>query len=375
MDGTSNGNEPDYYQGSPDLLISLVLPVYNAQSHLSNCLEAITRQSSAEIEIIVVDGASNDGSEKLLGEWARIVPRMTVRRTRDQIGPGKARNLGAELAIGEYLWFVDADDTIAADCLPAIAHCLKVNAPDVLLVGYELIDPRGRIEPGPVDELANGMTAACFTIAEYPQLLAASMASWNKIVRRSFFTSCGAAFSERWPHEDIKVSSLLLLEASKLSMLSQVCYRYSKDRPGSSMQSGDPRRHFKVFDAWRPVLEYAGTRVKASDSQVTDKVYLALFERAIWHCSTQLETGGWGIGKIGIDGYVARRDRREFFDRMSDCFRHYAPVNYVLPPGPRGVKFGLIQRGNYLLYSMLEPMNKLRTKIRRSAHALRGSPA
>lgn len=365
MDGTSNGNEPDHYQGSPDLLISFVLPVYNAQSYLSNCLEAITRQSSAEIEIIAIDGASTDGSKELLDEWAHIVPRMIVRRTGDKIGPGKARNLGAKLATGEYLWFVDADDTVAADCLPAIAHCLKVNAPDVLLVGYELIDPRGRVEPGPVGELANGMTAACFTIAEYPQLLATSMASWNKIVRKSFFDSCGAAFSERWPHEDIKVSSLLLLEASKLSMLSQVCYRYSKDRPGSSMQSGDRRRHFKVFDAWRPVLEYAGRRAEASDAQVTDKVYLALFERAIWHCSTQLETGG----------YVARRDRREFFERMRDCFGRYAPADYVLPPGPRGVKFGLIQRDHYWLYSMLEPINKLRSRIQQSAHASRGSVA
>lgn len=76
-----------------------------------------------------------------------------------------------------------------------------------------------------------------------------------------------------------------------------------------------------------------------------------------------------------MDGYVARRDRREYFELMSDCFRSYAPVNYVLPPGPRGVKFGLIQRGNYRLYSMLEPINKLRTKIERSAHALRGSVA
>lgn len=364
MDGVNSDQDPRSDRTLSLPVLSFILPVYNAGGYLAQCLDRITQQTFRDIEIIAIDGASTDDSAAILEERERTEPRLTVIRDSARIGPGNARNMGAKVARGEYLWFVDADDTVTTGCLTSIVHSLGVAGPDVLLVGYELIYPSGRVKGGPVASLNDRVSATCFTVAEHPEALDVSLASWNKIVRKTFFDSLGVAFSSEWPHEDVVVSCRLMLNASKLSILDQTCYRYRKDRPGSSMASGDPKRHFMVFKAWKTVLEQARTLAEARHPQVSDEVYRALFERAIWHCSTQLDTGGWAIGVLGADGYIARRDRREFFDCLTTYFEEFVPHDYVRPPGFRGLKFDLIRHGDYRLYSMFDLINKVKNAAR-----------
>jgi len=364
MDAVNIGNESHSHRNPSFPVLSFILPVYNGSEYLTQCLDGIAQQTFHEIEIIAIDGASTDDSAAILEERERTEPRLIVIRQQARIGPGNARNMGAGLARGEYLWFVDADDIVMAECLTSIVHSLKVAGPDVLLVGYEVMYPGGRVKAGPVSSLNDRVSATCFTVAEHPEALDISLASWNKIVRKTFFDSLGAAFSAEWPHEDVEVSCRLMLNSSKLSILDQTCYRYRKDRPGSSMASGERQRHFKVFKVWRAVLEQARAMAEAHHPQLTDEVYHALFERAIWHCSTLLDTGGWAIGVAGSDGYIARRDRREFFERLNKHFGEFVPQGYAGPSGSRGIKFDLIEHGNYRLYSVLDVINKIKNAAR-----------
>lgn len=349
-------------------LISIVIPVYNADSYLTACLDSIANQEFTDFEIIAVDGASTDGSVRTLDTRASADPRLTVLRQQDRIGPGNARNIGAVRARGDYLWFVDADDVISAGCLPAIASKLLTTAPDVLLVGYEVVNRVGRAQPGPDIDVPDQVAAQCFTVADYPKVLDLSLASWNKIVRRDFFASRGASFAADWPHEDIPVSCLMLLEAEKLSILSQSCYRYRKDRPESTMTSGDARRHFRVFDAWRPVLEDAQIRAKAGDAVITGEVYRALFERAMWYEAMLLDTGRFSLERLGSGGYVTWRDRHEFFSLINADFVRFKPQDYQPPEGLRGVKFQLIKKNWFRVYSVLDPINKVRVWVGHAGH-------
>jgi CDP-glycerol glycerophosphotransferase len=348
-------------------LISLVLPVYNAQDYLPRCLDAITRQEFTDFEIVAVDGASEDGSHALLEERRLTEPRLRVLRDKERIGPGRARNGGAREAKGTYLWFVDADDIVTPGCLAVIADALVRNSPDVLLVDYVSVPPRGRPESGPLHYWSFAKTQTCFTIADHPEVVDQSMASWNKIIRREFFKSSKAAFLENWPHEDVPASCRVLLDAQQLSVLDHVCYRYCKSRPGSVMEAGKPRRHFRIFDAWRQVLDAAQIKVKSDDPLMTRAVYQALFERAIYHYSTILESGG---GRSGAGGYVPRHDRREFFEFMHVDYIKYMPLDYWVPPGLRGIKFGFISRNDYRAYSVFEPVNKSRVRVARARKAV-----
>ncbi len=96
--------------------VSVIVPVYNAQSHLRQCLDSITGQTLREIEIFCVDDGSTDGSAQILEEYRGRDSRLHVIR-QENAGAGAARNRGLAEASGEYLSFLDADDFFEPDML------------------------------------------------------------------------------------------------------------------------------------------------------------------------------------------------------------------------------------------------------------------
>ena len=96
--------------------VSVIVPVYNAQSHLRQCLDSIMGQTLREIEILCVDDGSTDGSAQILEEYKGCDPRLHV-IMQENIGAGAARNRGLAEASGEYLSFLDADDFFEPDML------------------------------------------------------------------------------------------------------------------------------------------------------------------------------------------------------------------------------------------------------------------
>lgn len=364
-------------------LISIVIPVHNIERWLTQCLDSITGQIFRDIEVIAVDGASDDDSGRLLDERARRDDRLTVVHTHEP-GPGKARNQGAKRATGEYIWFVDGDDVIPAGCLGMIADHIKVTRPDVLFVDYEMIYPNGRSEPGHGHDLMSGQIPECFTLAEQPWIVGLSMVSWNKIIRREFFLATSATFPPESPHEDIPVSCLLMLEASRMSTLNRICYSYRRGRPGSfmtadrkSLAGGSSRGQFNIFTSYGKVLDDIEARAKGEKpipegtrSRVTDGVRRAFFERAIWQYTTILDDAKLAIGPFGGIGLIARGDRREFFARMHRDYLNYMPAGYQEPVGLRGVKFRLIKKNAYWPYSLLGQANKVRVRVDRGTRRL-----
>ncbi len=343
----------------PRPLISLIIPVYNIAKYLTECLDSITRQGFEDIEIIAVDGASSDASGEILDERKQTEPRLVVVHAA-KIGPGAARNEGALQARGEYLWFVDGDDVVPDGSLTAIADRIDAVRPDLLLINHEDVYPDGKSESAVGHNLLGRATAECFTVAEQPWALELSMASWNKIIRREFFVSTHAAFLKEYPHEDIGVSCLLLLEARKLSTLNRVCYRYRKHRDGSAMAAGPRDRHFNIFRSYGLILDQAAKRV--SDNDLPGNVHQALFNRAIWHYATIFDTGG----------LVADDDRPRFFEQMHWHFTHYRPSSYRRPDGLRGLKCALIAANAYRAYALLDPLNRIRVKAERHVREIHG---
>lgn len=345
-------------EGRPRPLISLIIPVYNVADYLTECLDSITRQEFENVEIIAVDGASTDVSRKILDKRRLTEPRLTVVHA-DKIGPGLARNEGARQAEGEYIWFIDGDDVIPDGSLAAIAHRIDAVRPDVLFIDHEDVDPNGKLEPGIGHDLLGRETAECFTLDERPWVLELSMASWKKIIRREFFRSAHVTFPAEYPHEDIPVSCLLLTEARKLSILNQVCYRYRKNRAGSAQDVGPADRHFNIFRSYGSVLDQIGKRI--GDSDLTEDIQRALFNRAIWHYTNIFDTAGW----------ITPEDRRKFFEQMSWHFVHYLPADYQYVPGLRGVKYRLIAANAYRTYTIMGRLNGLRVKAEHGSRIVR----
>ena len=93
--------------------ISIVIPVYNTEKFIDTCLESCITQTLKDIEIIIVDDCGSDGAIAIAGNYAKKDSRIKIIHHEKNKGLGGARNTGINVAIGEYLWFLDSDDYIA----------------------------------------------------------------------------------------------------------------------------------------------------------------------------------------------------------------------------------------------------------------------
>ena len=107
-------------------LISIIVPVYNVEKYLPKCLETIAMQTYENIEIILVDDGSTDGSDIICDEFAKTDKRVIVIH-QDNKGPGHARNTGQKIARGEFLMFIDADDYIHKELVSVLYQSICKN--------------------------------------------------------------------------------------------------------------------------------------------------------------------------------------------------------------------------------------------------------
>jgi CDP-glycerol glycerophosphotransferase len=342
--------------------ISVIVPVYLVAEYLPGCLDSILADEDADLEVIAIDDASPDASGAILDERAAADSRLRVVHLDQNGGQGHARNLALDMASGDYVWFVDGDDMLADSALTTVAKALTASQPDVLLIDWVSCYPGGRTEANPGAALLHAVPAAGCTLTEQPGLINLTMTSWSKLFRRDFLRGLGVSFAGGI-HEDILVTCTALLTARVIGAVDQVCYRYRRDRRGSAMATTSVGQ-FAVFDSYQRVFELL-TRLDAAGTPVSEAARAALFERAIWHYTTVLQTTGVGVGRVGLPGLVPRAARHRFFARMHEDFVRYRPASYRHPPGPRGAKLRLIERDAYGTYSLLEPLNQARVSVRK----------
>lgn len=116
-------------------LISIVVPIYNVEKYLRQCLESVVNQTYKNLEIILVDDGSIDNSGNICDEYAKKDIRIKVIR-KENGGLGSARNAGLDICTGEYVGFVDSDDWIELDMYESLYKALEEHNVDVACVGY-----------------------------------------------------------------------------------------------------------------------------------------------------------------------------------------------------------------------------------------------
>lgn len=124
-------------------LISFVIPVYNVEKYLEECIESILSQCNEQCEIILVDDGSTDNSGEICDKYAH---RETIIKVIHKAngGPGIARNIGTKMAIGKYILYVDSDDRISENCLKIILEWAGNSNTDLCFMSADKIYPDGR---------------------------------------------------------------------------------------------------------------------------------------------------------------------------------------------------------------------------------------
>ncbi|MFL5844410.1 MAG: CDP-glycerol glycerophosphotransferase family protein [Solirubrobacteraceae bacterium] len=203
--------------------ISVVVPVYNVEEYLRECLDSVAAQSFKDLEIVMVDDGSTDGSVAICEEYAARDERFTLVRQPNG-GLGNARNTGARHATGEFLNFLDSDDVLPKHALRTLVRSLDKTGSDFATGNVHRFN-RGGSSPAPFVAKAFGKSRPATHITKFRGLLVDRIAP-NKLFRRSFWDQHGFAFPEGVTHEDIPVILPAHFLAKSVDVIAEPVYLY-----------------------------------------------------------------------------------------------------------------------------------------------------
>jgi len=215
-------------------LISVIIPVYNAEKYIIRCLESISAQTYQNLEIIAVNDGSADGSLALLREYAGRDPRLRI-IDRPNTGQGRARSDGVNAARGEYVSFADADDRAEPELLAKLYDACEKNAAELSCCNFCCVYDSGELSPpvlspgvSIVDVAADmaGYLEAYLYCDEAAGMMGAFL--WGKLWKREILTGNGLVFRE--VSEVCAEDALLIFQAipyiKKVAIVDEILYYY-----------------------------------------------------------------------------------------------------------------------------------------------------
>lgn len=234
-------------------LVSLVIPVLNAERFLSESLRSIASQTFADFEVIIVDDGSTDNSRQIATEVCQIDTRFTLINNAHG-GVSQARNRGIDLAKGKYLGFVDADDCLYPDALSVLVKYLETSESDVCICG---LDKASEFEPKRIKN-CNPLVMDYSTAmkrALYQKLILNSPC--GMLIKRELLGS-NIRFREHIRYEDLDAFYRFYEGASKIAYLDTKLYFYRQNE-GSFMHQWNQQR-LDALDVTNRIVEYMSGR-------------------------------------------------------------------------------------------------------------------
>ncbi|MCW1094378.1 bifunctional glycosyltransferase family 2 protein/CDP-glycerol:glycerophosphate glycerophosphotransferase [Streptomyces sp. RS2] len=339
---------------------SVIVPAYQVQAYLHACLESVLAQSYPDFELIVVDDCSPDACGAIADEFAALDPRVRVVRLARNEGLGPARNVGMERAGGDYLVFLDGDDTLVPHALRGIADRIKeTGEPDVLVYDYARTYWTGETVRNQAAAHLTEQGPAPFRLADRPGLLKLLMVAWNKAVRREFAVREGFAFPPGY-YEDTPWTYPVLMTAGSVATLDRVCVHYRQRLRGSILGTPD-ERHLDVFTQYDRVFAFLQARMEThpESSKELARWRPVLYRRMADHLTTVYTR----------PDRLPRSLRAEFLRRARVHCRRYrvpgAPARL-----PVRLRHALLRLGLRRTYGALRLASALRRRTARVATSL-----
>ena len=221
-------------------LLSIVVPCYQVEDFLDDCLVSLRFQHYREIEIIVVDDGSPDRSGAIARRHARRDLRVRV-VTRENGGLSAARNTGIEHARGEFLTFVDSDDLVTPDAYTSAIDALRESGSDFVVSCYDRLENKKRLPAGGWIRAAHARKRLGVDLDVFSEAMVNAVA-WSKTYRRAFWDRAGLRFPEGKIYEDQPVSAAAFARARAFDVVPDisVSWRIRNDRSSISQSAWSP---------------------------------------------------------------------------------------------------------------------------------------
>ncbi len=259
--------------------LSIIIPVYNVERYIGKCLESCYAQDidTTEYEIIIVDDSSPDNSINIVREYQSIYDNIKIIR-RPNGGLSAARNSGLSVASGDYVWFVDSDDTIASNCFAGLINRMQDERLDILCFSLNLIFPDGKAEKYTIP---HDFSQKIYKGTQFINNVQMPGSACIAIYRKQFLFDNNLKFKEGILHEDQEFTPRAYCMAERISFIDQYLYNYYQ-RTGSIMKSNqDVKRCRDLLIIADSLYEFADNKLNKGTQEY------ATLMRHVYFCVTQ----------------------------------------------------------------------------------------
>jgi glycosyltransferase involved in cell wall biosynthesis len=243
-----------------EIKISIIIPVYNVEKYLADCLESIVNQTLKDIEIICVNNGSTDSSGLILKEFAKRDSRIKI-INQENSGPSSARNSGLNIAKGEYVGFVDSDDWVDNDFFEKLYNVSKKYDSDVAAGGFYR-----EIKQGKHEKIIKYRKEKLFVKSE-DKIKQAQIPIhnyvWNKIYKRESLFKLNLPFEDGKFFEDILWSVKVIYALDGFVTVPNTYYHYRMNE--GSIVTQKSKKHMKDYlYAEKDMLDF----IKSNDIKI-----------------------------------------------------------------------------------------------------------
>jgi CDP-glycerol glycerophosphotransferase len=230
--------------------VTVIVPYYNVEAYLADCLDSVLAQSFTDFEVLLVDDGSLDGSRAIAEQYVGRDRRFRL-VTRPNGGLGAARNTGVRSARGHFLTFLDSDDELPPQALAVLHHTAVTTGSDIVAGAMERFDSVREWVPSWVPEVHTATLLR--TTAEDHLPLLRNLYTCDKLFRRDFWEAEDLWFREGVAYEDQPLVTQLLGRARSIDLIPDIVYRYRArdDRSSISQQTASLKDLRARIAAWR----------------------------------------------------------------------------------------------------------------------------
>ncbi len=220
--------------------VSVIVPVYNTEKYLKNCIDSLLKQNFENYEIIVINDLSPGNAEEIIKSYND--KKIVYIKNKTNKGIGYNRNLGIKKAKGEYVCFIDSDDYVKEDFISKMYNYSKENNLDLCVCDYVNVDEEGN--------KLKEFNLSDFCITNYEEnnkiLCEINLAPWNKLYKKDMLVKNKIEFSETLKYEDLSFVALSIKNSKKIGKINEQLNYYTIHN-----NSETTTRDKRVFDIFK----------------------------------------------------------------------------------------------------------------------------
>lgn len=299
-------------------LASIIIPVYNSEEHLQKCLDSILKQTYTNFEIIIINDGSNDGSQKIIEDFAQRDPKKILFYSQKNSGISVTRNKGIEYSKGKYIFFIDNDDFISENYIETFITQAENENADMVIGGYKRIEEKGRL-------------LHSFLLKNTEWDAFRLQAPWARVYRKKFLLENNLIFLDTKVGEDSSLNIPAAIFAKKIITINYAGYYWVN--VSKSVSNTEQK---KILNAEHVILMLKYIYNKINPDSLTKEKYSLLEYFYIKYSIWFLLFSGRKSGTANMSSAYS-----DIFKNLKELFPNYLKNQQISMFKPKGERFSV----------------------------------